>query len=128
MKKIEEYRREKHLTQQELGKMCGCGLNLISRLENGVTLYENLKPDLQERIAKVIGVPVQSLYRQTTVREQTCKTYTMPRDELEKMLKEKYGDKIGKPRGKIGEVKSRSQTEVDLDELNATHWDRVRSF
>lgn len=128
MRQLEEYRKKKRLTQQELGKMCGCGLNLISRLENGVTLYDNLKPDLQERIAKVLRVPVRALYRQTTIREQTCKTYTMPRDELEKMLKEKYGNKIGEPIGKVGEVKRRSQTEVDLDEINATHWERVRSF
>lgn len=128
MRQLEEYRKKKRLTQQELGEMCGCGLNLISRLENGVTLYENLKPDLQERIAKVLRVPVRALYRQTTIREQTCKTYTMPLDELEKMLKEKYGNKIKKPRGKVGEVKRRSQTEVDLDKINEAHWGRVRIF
>ena len=99
---LAEYRKKKHLTRQQLADICGCSASTIGRLEFGTTWFSWIDERLQKRIADVLGSPVKAFYHDSEVNIYTsCRTHKMPLDELEKMLHEKYGDKIGTPKGRI---------------------------
>lgn len=99
---LTKWRKSKKLSMQKLADMCGCNVNLIYRLESGAVFFSNLDENVQKRIADVLGSPVEAFYHDSEVNIYTsCKTHKMPLDELEKMLHDKYGDKIGTPKGRI---------------------------
>ena len=56
---LRELRRARKMTGMEFAKKIGCGNDHLSRIENGGTSPSR---KLAERMAKVLGVPVESLY------------------------------------------------------------------
>lgn len=56
--RIKEIRKEKHLTQKELGEKLGVSYQMIAQYENG---KRNPKPETLKKIADALEVPVSSL-------------------------------------------------------------------
>lgn len=104
-----KYRKSHRMSRQQLADKCGCSASLIGRLELGATWFSRLDERMQKRIADALGSPVEAFYHDSELNIYTsCKTYKMPLDKLEAMLHEKYGDRIGKPKGSIKKAKSRN--------------------
>ena len=61
MNKLQYYRKENNLTQQELSTLSGIQLNTIKALEQGISSLSNAKASTVRALAKVLGVMMEEL-------------------------------------------------------------------
>ena len=61
MNKLQYYRKENNLTQQELSTLSGIQLNTIKALEQGVSQLSNAKASTVRALAKVLDITMEEI-------------------------------------------------------------------
>ena len=87
-------------TKSEFAKAAGLSVASVSKVEQGQSFIKNMKPEFQDKWAAGLKCKLSELLKPEPQRLKAkcafpCKTYKMDKTKLEKMLHDKYGDKIG---------------------------------
>ena len=87
-------------TKSDFARATGLSLASISKVERGDCFIKNMKHEFQERWARGLQCDIADLLKPEVRKMKApcvfpCRCYKMDKDKLEKMLHEKYGDKIG---------------------------------
>ena len=61
MNKLQYYRKENNLTQQELSTLSGIQLNTIKALEQGISQLSNAKASTVRALAKVLDITMEEI-------------------------------------------------------------------
>ena len=61
LNKLQQFRKEKGLTQQELSMLSGIQLNTIKALEQGVSQLSNAKASSVRALAKVLDITMEEI-------------------------------------------------------------------
>ena len=61
MNKLQYYRKENEITQQELSTLSGIQLNTIKALEQGVSQLSNAKASTVRALAKVLDITMEEI-------------------------------------------------------------------
>lgn len=88
--RIREERKKQKLTLKTMSEMLGCSEQAVSQYERGT---RPVRSEMLEKIARVLQIPVQSLFDETTVflssgeaAEQVWKNYAAKIDQLRSFL------------------------------------------
>ena len=61
LNKLQQFRKEKGLTQQELSTLSGIQLNTIKALEQGISSLSNAKASTVRALAKVLDITMEEI-------------------------------------------------------------------
>ena len=61
LNKLQQFRKENNLTQQELSTLSGIQLNTIKALEQGVSQLSNAKASTVRALAKVLDITMEEI-------------------------------------------------------------------
>jgi transcriptional regulator with XRE-family HTH domain len=90
-------------TQTAFAKATGISLGSVSQVENHVVLIANMPDERKKVWAEALKLPIGELTKDDDKRRHErcvfpCKTYKVDKEDLERQLKERWGDKIGEVR------------------------------
>ena len=121
-------------TQAAFAEKFGFSVGSVSAIENHYTLFGNMPRERRQKWAKALQCTVDELLESDASRLKTksvfpVKTYKMDKAKIERYLKEKYGDKIGKPRDENKSVLSKEFCDYErenrwenLEDTRMNHW------
>ena len=121
-------------TQVAFAEKFGFSVGSVSAIENHYTLFGNMPMARRLKWAKALKCTVDELLESDASRFKTksvfpVKTYKMDKAKIERYLKEKYGDKIGKPRDENKSVLSKEFCDYErenrwenLEDTRMNHW------
>ena len=90
-------------TQTAFAKATGISLGSVNQVENHVVLIANMPDERKKVWAEALKLPIGELTKDDDKRRHErcvfpCKTYKVDKEDLERQLKERWGDKIGEVR------------------------------
>jgi transcriptional regulator with XRE-family HTH domain len=88
-------------TKSEFARAAGLSIASVSKVEQGQSFIKNMKPEFQQKWAAGLKCDISDLLSAEMPKMKApcafpCKCYKIDKGKLEKMLHDKYGDKIGK--------------------------------
>ena len=107
-------------TQSAFAEKFGFSVGSVSAIENHYTLFGNMPMARRQKWAKALQCTVDELLESDASRFKTksvfpVKTYKMDKAKIERYLKGKYGDKIGKVRHRETSLLSREYTDYEKE-------------